>query len=77
MYIIECRDGKLYTGITNDLRRRLRQHNHGQGCRFTKYRRPVKLIFKEQHSSKESALKRESEVKGFSRKKKLALIDSG
>lgn len=74
VYIIECKDGKLYTGITNDLIRRIKQHNSGQGCRFTKYRIPVKLVFKEKYDFKGAALKRELEIKGLTRGKKLELI---
>jgi len=74
VYILECKDGKLYTGITNDLDRRLKQHARGQGCRFTKFRIPVKLIYNEIYSSKESALKREAEIKGWKRGRKLELL---
>ena len=74
LYIIKCKDGKLYTGITNDLKRRIGQHNRSQGCRFTKFRIPVTLVYKEVYSSKESVLKREAEIKGWKKDRKLALI---
>ncbi len=74
LYMIECKDTKLYTGITNDLGRRIEQHNRGKGCRFTSFRTPVKLIYKKIYSSKNEALKREAEIKGWSREKKLALL---
>jgi len=74
IYIIECSDKKLYTGITNDLRRRIQEHNGGYGCKYTLQRKPVRLIYSEKAESKSSALKREAEVKGFSRLKKLALV---
>ncbi|MBU0710223.1 MAG: GIY-YIG nuclease family protein, partial [Candidatus Omnitrophica bacterium] len=63
LYLIECKDGKLYTGITNDLKRRMQQHNRGQGCRFTKVRFPVRLLHNEIYPSRQSALKREAEIK--------------
>lgn len=73
LYMIECKDSKLYTGITNDLDRRIKQHNRGKGCRFTKFRIPVKLIYKEIFSSKNEALKKEAEIKGWTRDRKLEL----
>lgn len=74
VYILECKDGKLYTGITNDLTRRIKQHNRGQGCRFTKFRIPVKLVHSEACPSKETALRREAEIKGWKRERKLELL---
>ena len=74
IYIIECKDGKLYTGITNDLKRRIKQHNSGNGCRFTKYRIPVKLLYTEKASGRSEALKREAQIKKLPRQKKLELI---
>ena len=75
LYIVACKDGKLYTGVTSDLQRRIRQHNRGQGCRFTKFRTPVHLVYKERCSSKQLALRREAEIKGWNRDKKLKLIN--
>lgn len=74
VYIIECRDGKLYTGITNNLDNRIKQHNRRHGCRFTKFRIPVELKYSEIHPSKLSALKREVEIKGWKKERKLELI---
>ena len=74
VYIIQCKDSKLYTGITNNLERRIKAHNSGSGCRFTKYRRPVKLLYSERCLTKPEALSREAQIKGLPRKKKLALI---
>ena len=74
VYIIECRDKTLYTGITNNLRRRIQEHNSGNGCRFTKFRRPVRLLHKEEFATKIEALKREIEIKCLRRDKKLQLI---
>jgi putative endonuclease len=76
VYIIECKDGKLYTGITNNLRRRIKDHNSGNGGRFTKYRAPVKLRYAEDCLTKPQALKREAAIKRLERPQKLALIRS-
>jgi len=75
IYIIECKDRLLYTGITKDLKRRVKQHNNGNGCKFTKYRTPVKLMYNEKVGSRSMALKREAVIKCLPRKKKLELID--
>lgn len=74
VYIIQCNDSKLYTGITNNLERRLKEHNSGNGCRFTKYRIPVKLRYTEDHPTKSAALKREVQIKRLARPQKIALI---
>ena len=74
VYIIECKDGTLYTGITNNLERRIKQHNYGRGCKFTKYRSPVKLLYNEECLSKAIALRREARIKSLTRAKKLELI---
>ena len=73
VYIIKCKDKTLYTGITNDLERRIKAHNSGNGCRYTKYRYPVKLIHSEQQPTRVEALKREAYIKGLPRRKKLNL----
>ena len=74
VYIIECSDGKLYTGITNNLERRIKQHNSGNGGRFTRFRAPVKLVHSEECANKPDALKREAQIKRLERPQKLALI---
>lgn len=76
VYILRCKDNKLYTGITSDLRRRVKEHKKGRGCRFTRCRIPVKLVYSEKSSSRKEALKREAQVKDFTRRKKLQLIRS-
>ena len=76
VYIIECRDKKLYTGITLDVEKRIKKHNSGKACRFTKYRCPVKLLFKEEQPDKSSARIREIEIKKFKRVEKIELIKS-
>jgi len=75
LYIIRCRDNTLYTGITNNLKRRVQAHNSGNGCRYTKFRFPVKLVYSEQLPGKVEALKREAYIKSLPRKKKLELKD--
>ena len=74
VYIIECKDFVLYTGITKDLKRRLKEHNSGNGCRFTRYRAPVKLVHSEKVKNRPEALIREAQIKRFPRLKKLKLI---
>ncbi len=76
VYIIKCRDGRLYTGISNDVERRVKAHDTGKGCRFTKYRYPVTLVYQEECGTQSAARKRELEIQGFTRKKKLGLIDN-
>ncbi len=77
IYIIQCNDGKLYVGIAKNVQERVRLHNQGLACRFTKYRYPVKLLYTEQYQSKSSARLRELELKGFSREKKFTIIQKG
>jgi putative endonuclease len=73
-YILECVDGTLYTGWTNDPERRVKQHNKGVGARYTKTRRPVKLVYLEEQPDKITALKRERAIKALPRKKKMELF---
>ena len=75
-YILCCADGTLYSGITNDLEKRLAAHNAGTATRYTRGRGPVELVFVECCADKSSALKREMEIKSLVRPKKLALIES-
>lgn len=75
-YILQCADNTLYTGSTNNLEKRLRQHNElKSGAHYTKIRRPVKLIYSEEFETLKEARQRENEIKSWPRKKKLALID--
>lgn len=76
VYVVRCRDGTLYTGVTNDLERRIAEHNGGRGCRYTRGRRPVRLRYCEAFLDRSSALKREARIKGLSRWEKLVLIDA-
>lgn len=77
VYILECEDASLYTGITNDLERRFKQHSKGAGARYTSAKRPIKVVYTEEHLDRSSALKREAEIKSWRRPKKLSLIHSG
>jgi len=74
VYVVECADGSLYTGATTDLERRVKQHNAGTGASFTRSRRPVRLVWSEPAGTRSQALKRESEIKRFSRQRKLRLV---
>src|SRR5665647_3490083 len=75
-YILSCADDTLYTGITNDLEKRLAAHNAGTAARYTRGRGPVELAFVESCADKSAALKREMEIKNLFRTEKLALIES-
>ncbi|MEI7891122.1 MAG: DNA alkylation repair protein [bacterium] len=75
LYIVKCADGSFYTGITTDLARRIKEHNDSKkGAKYTSARRPVELVFSQQHQSRSMASKMECEVKKLSRTKKLQLI---
>lgn len=75
VYIIECSDGTLYCGVTNRLDNRIDVHNKGKGAKYTRGRLPVRLVYEENFNNKSSAFKRESEIKHFSREKKICLIN--
>ena len=75
VYMLQCADGTLYTGWTNDLPRRLKAHNDGTASKYTRSRRPVCVVYTEICSDKSAAMKREAALKKLSRKKKLALIE--
>ena len=72
-YMVECADGTFYTGWSTDPARREKTHNAGQGAKYTRMRRPVKLVYVEELPDKSSALKRERAIKKFSRKRKEKL----
>ena len=73
VYLLRCGDGTLYTGITDDLDRRLAAHNAGRGAKYTRSRRPVMLVWREEQPDKSAALRREIQIKRLSRRDKLAL----
>ena len=75
-YIVKCSDGSLYTGWTNNLEKRIKDHNAGRGAKYTKARRPVVLVYKEELPTKQEAMKREWEIKRLSRKEKLSMIEN-
>jgi len=78
VYILECADGTLYVGCTNDLKRRLKQHNESRwGAQYTKIRRPVILKYSEEFKTLAEARRREQDIKGWRRERKLNLIKFG
>jgi putative endonuclease len=76
VYLLKCGDNSLYAGITNDLDRRFTEHKNGNGGHYTRAHGAVKMVYTEQHLDRSSALKREAEIKSWSRKKKLGLIQA-
>ena len=74
VYIIECKDQTLYTGITTDLKRRFDEHKNGVGGHYTSAREVKRIAYFEEHPNRSSASKRESEIKSWRREKKLSLI---
>lgn len=76
-YLVQCADGSLYPGWTNDLEKRLAAHNAGTGAKYTRSRRPVILVWSESFPTKNEALAREAQLKKMNRTQKLALISAG
>lgn len=76
VYILKCADDTLYTGITNHLSRRLRQHLDGKASKYTRSRRPVQMVYSLGVESKKEALKMEARIKHMTRKEKLRIINS-
>lgn len=75
-YIVRCADGSLYTGWTNCLEKRIRAHNSGKdGAKYTKSKRPVKLVYYEGFATKEEAMSREYAIKQLTRAEKMALME--
>jgi len=73
VYLLVCRDKSIYTGITTNLERRLKQHNVGSASKYTRSRLPVKMVYSEKHASRGDALKKEAQVKKLSRQRKIDL----
>ena len=73
VYLLRCRDGSLYAGITNDLARRLESHQSGTASAYTRARRPVALAYQEAQPDRGAALKREAAIRRLSRTEKLTL----
>ena len=75
LYILRCRDGSLYTGITTDVQSRLEAHRAGKGAKYTRGRAPLELVYSENCGDHSAALKRELAVKSLSRTEKMELIN--
>ncbi len=73
VYMLRCSDGSLYTGITTDLKRRVDEHNSGEGAKYTRSRTPVSPVYIELGHDQSSALSREAEIKSLSKEKKESL----
>jgi predicted GIY-YIG superfamily endonuclease len=76
VYLLRCADGTLYTGITNDLSRRLAAHRAGRGARYTRGRCPLTLLHSESAPTRAQALRREHQLKALRRRDKLAFLDT-
>ena len=74
VYILECEDRTLYTGITTDISRRFQEHKNGKGARYTRAHGAKKILFQEEYPDRSTAQKREAEIKGWSRKMKLDFL---
>jgi putative endonuclease len=74
-YIVECADGTYYTGSTNEINRRVAQHNNGTGAKYTRSHRPVSLVYVEQFQDRSTAMKRESQIKKLQHWEKRQLIE--
>lgn len=75
LYILRCRDGSLYTGITTDVEARLEAHRTGKGAKYTRGRAPLELVYTEECGDHSSALKRELTMKALTKQQKLAVIE--
>lgn len=76
VYILRCSDGTLYTGMTDDVARRVQMHNSGKGAKYTRGRTPVEVVHTEECESYSAALKREYAIKQLTRQEKLEMIKS-
>ena len=76
VYILRCGDGTLYTGITDNVSRRLAAHRSGKGAKYTRGRGPLELVYQEEVPDKSAALRREIEIKRLTRQEKERLIES-
>ncbi len=74
VYILLCKDGSLYTGITNNLQKRFLDHKNGNGGAYTRSHKPLKFVYQESFLTKSEALKREFEIKSWSREKKIKVL---
>ncbi|MBP6856698.1 MAG: GIY-YIG nuclease family protein [Candidatus Pacebacteria bacterium] len=77
LYILKCKDGTLYTGITTDINRRVNEHNSSsKGAKYTRVRRPVALVYSKKFKNRSTSSKAEARIKSMSRSEKLELIKS-
>ena len=76
VYILICKDGSYYTGCTNNIEQRIKDHLRGKGGRYTRSHKPQKLVYKEKVGDKLEALKREAQIKKWTKVKKKALIQA-
>ncbi|UPV75517.1 GIY-YIG nuclease family protein [Halorussus limi] len=74
-YVIECADGSFYTGYTTDVERRVREHDRGEGAKYTRGRTPVELVHAEEFETRSAAMSREYEIKQLSRRQKERLVE--
>ena len=74
VYMLLCADGTFYTGTSNNVKKRVKTHNQGKGAKYTRGRRPVRLLYSENCASRSAALRREQEIKAKPRAAKLSLI---
>lgn len=77
VYLIECSDGTLYTGMTTNVERRFKEHASGRGGHYTSSKEVLKVVYTEEYPNRSSALKREAQIKRWKREKKLELINKG
>lgn len=77
VYILRCADGTFYTGITNDVEKRVKRHNAGTGAKYTRARRPVQVVYQEPAADRSAALQREWTIKSLHREQKRELVLKG
>jgi putative endonuclease len=77
VYLLECADRSIYTGIATDVQRRFQEHRKGTGAAYTRARKPIRILYTEEVADRSAALRREAAIKKLSREKKLALIAAG
>lgn len=76
VYILKCQDGSFYTGSTNNIEKRFKNHLAGKGGKYTRSHKPIKIIYKESFKNKSNALKREAQIKKLTKKEKIKLINT-
>ncbi|MBI2196081.1 GIY-YIG nuclease family protein [Candidatus Daviesbacteria bacterium] len=75
LYILLCKDGSLYTGISNNVEKRFSEHKNGKGGRYTRSHKPIRLVYQEQLRNHTEALRRECEIKSWTRAKKIKVLE--